>query len=69
MDLPKTTTKSKHPNRVSGMSGRTVGKMLRAANHRSKPNSEHRPLRARNQPKPMGRNRFPEGKYQPMGDA
>lgn len=49
----------KYKNRVSGVSGRTAGKMHRA--FRANPSSERRGLRAHTQPEPKGKDRYPHG--------
>lgn len=47
---------------VSGISGRTVGAMYSGKSSK-KGSRESSKLRAKVQTKPMGKNRFPEGKY------
>jgi hypothetical protein len=56
-------TNENHSSRVSGVSGRTAGRMYQ---RRAKASSERRGLRRKNQLKPVGKDRFPFGKYQAM---
>lgn len=59
--------KDQHHHRVSGISGRTTGKMHRKS--KAKPSSERRGLRSRNQMRPPfdDAKRYPSGKFRPMG--
>lgn len=65
--MKPTESKEEHRSRVSGISGRTVGRMMRKT--KTKPSSEHRGLRSRNQMKPpfSDKKRFPSGKFRPAG--
>lgn len=55
-----------HRNRVSGISGRTAGRMFRAT--KANPSSQHNPLRNKRQIQPRSdKDRFPSGKYHAPG--
>jgi len=61
----KTQVDDPHRHRVSGISGRTAGKMHRQ--FRAKPSSERRGLRQKVALRPMGKGRFANGcKYSTM---
>lgn len=61
----KPAIEDKHKNRVSGISGRTAGKMHRQ--FKAKPSSERRGLRNKVALRPMGKGRYANGcKYSTM---